>query len=324
MADFNGDGLPDILWVQETGGSPQQEQIGGSGTSGPSAPARVVWLSKADGSFTVITNFAGQDGTLTGYAPVIADFNGDGKADILWDSRTGTDTRSTGTRVLWLSDGVAPDLMTSVTTGLGAKVTVTYKSMTDSSVYTKDTTPPGGLVDVIDLQGPMALVSKVDVSNALGGVVSTGYAYAGAKSDLNGRGFLGFRQMTVKDLQTNLVQTTTYRQDYPYVALVASDTKKLGAVTLNATTHTYGATPLGGTRHQVFLTYSVASSADLDGSPLPTVSSRFWYDTYGNATKIVVWTTDGFVKTTTNTYTNDTANWLLGRLTRATVQSSGP
>ena len=72
--------------------------------------------------------------------PILADFNGDGKTDILWDSRTGTDTRSTGTRVLWLSDGVAPDVMTSVTTGIGASLAVTYKPLTDAGVYTKDST----------------------------------------------------------------------------------------------------------------------------------------------------------------------------------------
>jgi hypothetical protein len=224
--------------------------------------------------------------------------------------------------VLWLSDGVSPDLVTSITTGLGANVAVTYKPMTDSTVYTKDSTTPGSLVDVVDLQGAMALVAKVDANNGVGGTVSTGYAYAGAKADLNGRGFLGFRQTTVTDLQTNLVATTSYRQDYPYTSLVADETKKLGAVTLNSTAHAYGVTGLGGTRSQAFLAQSQVQSADLDGTVLPTVTSAYQYDAYGNASQIVVSATDGFSKTTTNTYANDTAKWLLGRLTRAAVASA--
>ena len=48
--------------------------------------------------------------------------------------------------------------------------------------------------------------------------------------------------MKVTDLQTNIVQTTTYRQDYPYLYLVASEAQTLGASTLGATSNTYGST----------------------------------------------------------------------------------
>ncbi len=49
-------------------------------------------------------------------------------------------TSAPGPTILWLSDGVAPDLIISVTTGVGANVTVAYKSMTDGGVYTKGST----------------------------------------------------------------------------------------------------------------------------------------------------------------------------------------
>jgi hypothetical protein len=291
-------------------------------SNGLSSGSFVLWVGKGDGTFTAIANFAAQDGQLVGYAPLVTDFNGDGKADILWDSHTGTDTRSTGTRVVWLSDGVFADLMTSVTTGIGANVAITHKSMTDNAVYAKDSTMPGGIVDVADLQASMALVARLDAANGLGGVVSTAYAYAGAKAGLDGRGFLGFREMTVTDLQTSILHTTMYRQEFPFGGLVARETKKLGAVVLNETIHTYDATPPGPAQHQVFLTHSVGTSADLDGSPLPAVISSYQYDTYGNPTQIVVSTSDGNTKTTTNTYANDTTKWFLGRLTRAAVASN--
>lgn len=50
-------------------------------------------------------------------------------------------------------------------------------------------------------------------------------------------------------------------------------------------------------------------------------------DNFGNPTLITATTTGGgetFVTTTTNTYTNDTANWFLGRLTRAEVTNTLP
>jgi hypothetical protein len=48
------------------------------------------------------------------------------------------------------------------------------------------------------------------------------------------------------------------------------------------------------------------------------------YDAFGNATQVVVTTSDGFSKTTANTYNNDTTNWFLGELTRAAVTGVAP
>jgi hypothetical protein len=308
VADFNGDGMADILWVQ-------------SDTNGLSAGARVLWQSNGNGNFSVFPNFGGQDGTLVGYVPNVGDFNGDGKADVLWDSRAPNDSRSTGARVIWMSDGVPPDLLTGVTNGLGATVAFTYSSITNSAVYTKGTTATDPTVDV---QAPMEVVSRVDKSNGVGGLYSMTYAYAAARLDNNGRGFLGFRQVSVTDLQTGIVQTTTYRRDYPYIMQVGTDTKTLGSVTLSTTTNTYGSIALGGTRYQVLLTQTQTSGADLDGSALPTTTSAFTYDAYNNATQIAVSISDGSTKTTTNTFTNDTTNWFLGRLTASSVTSTAP
>jgi hypothetical protein len=98
--------------------------------------------------------------------------------------------------------------------------------------------------------------------------------------------------------------------------------KTLGTTTLNSASNRYTATQLGGTRYQVMLAQAQAASADLDGSAIPTQTSTYQYDAYNNATQIVVAATDGFSKTTSNTYTNDTTNWYLGRLAGATVTST--
>jgi hypothetical protein len=72
------------------------------------------------------------------------------------------------------------------------------------------------------------------------------------------------------------------------------------------------------------LSQSQTGGADLDGTALPGTTSTFQYDTFGNGTQIVVSTSDGSLKTTTNTYTNDATNWLLGRLTASSVTSQVP
>jgi hypothetical protein len=113
---------------------------------------------------------------------------------------------------------------------------------------------------------------------------------------------------------------------------MASSTKSLGTLTLNQTTNSYQFSNASGTAtvgpasgpYKVSMSQSVARSSDLDGSAIPTATTDLQYDAYGNATSVVASTPDGFSKTTTNTYNNDTTNWYLGRLTRATVTSQAP
>ena len=76
--------------------------------------------------------------------------------------------------------------------------------------------------------------------------------------------------------------------------------------------------------YQVSVQQSVAASNDLDGTTLPTATTGYQYEAFGNATQIVTSTPDGFSKTTNNTYTNNTTNWFLGRLTGASVTSAAP
>jgi hypothetical protein len=126
-----------------------------------------------------------------------------------------------------------------------------------------------------------------------------------------------------------------YRQDFPFAGLIGSTTKALGTQTLNQTTNSFqfsnvsgaasvGAPSISGAPYRVSVSQSVAQGSDLDGTSLPSVTTTYQYDAFGNATQVVASTPDGFSKTTANTYTNDTMLWLLGRLTRASVTSSAP
>lgn len=301
LFDFNADGKTDIMF------------------SNPGNTSRYLWLSEGDGSFTTVPNVAGQNGVKPGTIAFVGDFNGDGKADLLWDDQDSVN-RSKGTRKLWMSDGVPSDLLSTITDGLGNITTISYKPLSSGGpLYVKDTNAAYPLMDV---QGPLYVVSRVDTADGIGGIYSVTFSYAGAKADHNGRGFLGFRERIKTDLRTNIVETTTHRQDFPYLTVISEETKKLGAQLLNKTVNTYSATNLGGTRNFVAVSQSVASSWDLDGTPMPSATTDFQYDAFGNPTQIVVTGSDGTVRTTINTYTNDTLNWYLGRLTRASVTNT--
>jgi hypothetical protein len=306
IADFNGDGKADILW---------------STTSVASTPERRMWIGRGDGNFDVVSNVAGADGSYNpiSWSTQIADFNGDGKADILWSTTTGVS--GSPERRIWRSVGAPPDLLTTITTGLGAQTRLTYSPLTDTTIYTRDNT---AVYPEQDVQAPIYAVTQVSAPDGRGGTNKRSYSYKGAKADLSGRGFLGFASVAATDMQTGVVETTTYRQDHPYVGLPKAKTKVLNGLLLNQESLSYTATSLGGTRYFVAPSQVVVSSKDLSGAVMPTITTTTQYDDYGNPTQVKVSTPDGASRTTTNTYTNDPANWLLGRLTRASISSVVP
>jgi hypothetical protein len=125
----------------------------------------------------------------------------------------------------------------------------------------------------------------------------------------------------------------TLRQDWPYVGLPSMVRKSRGADTLlSQVGNTFfcidpatggTCTVAAGNRYFPFIALSVESGADLNGAALPTVTTTSTYDAFGNPTGITL--ADGdHSRTTAHTYTNDTENWLLGRLTRSTVRSTSP
>jgi len=306
--DMNGDGKTDLVVT--------------TGTS------LYTFLSNGDGTYTQTTP---QSIPSLPYGPsnivgMGADFNGDGKSDFII---TGTNTLYT-----YLGNGGPGNLVTTITTGLEATTSITYQPLTNSAVYTKDTT---SLYPTLDVIGPLYVVRQVDASNGIGGTYSTTYGYWGAKSDLNGRGFLGFQQMNATDLQTNIVTGTGFNQNFPLVGTVAWVWRGIWPNPLNYTTNTYeflnagnGTTVApGNAPYRVSLLSSVAQSNDLDGTSLPTVNTSYVYDSFNNPTAVTVWTTigttpDGYSKTTANSYTNDATNWFLGRLIQSQATSTAP
>jgi hypothetical protein len=309
--DFNGDGRADFAML--------------SGTS------LQVYLSNGDGTFSLNVPPIGDYGSppTANWTPIGGDFNGDGTSDFAFASN-GTTTLN-----VYLNNGPPGDRVTSIATGLGATTAITYQPLTNSCCYWKDTT---STYPTLDVQGPMYVTTQVDSSD-VNFTVSTSYGYAGAKVDQSGRGFLGFRQVTAFDQQTSISVSTNYLQWFPVIGQVTSLYKYNSSVTLNETDNTYVfyylnngnavydvvSTPSSTSApYTLVLRQSVAQSHDLDGSALPTLTTTYTYDFFSNATQIVASTSDGFSKTIGNTYTNDTTNWFLGRLTSTNVTSTTP
>lgn len=273
----------------------------------------------------------------------VGDWNGDGISDV----EIGNGASDT---IYYMA--YAPEVLTEIDNGIGVQTYVAYNRINaGGSFYTKET---GATYPTRDLDGQFYVVSEVDSANGLGTCTGYGgtycykstYAYTGAKSDLQGRGFLGFHTVSITDAQTGIVQTTVYHQDFPYIGLIASQTKSYGSTVLSSTTNNYSyssasqpldtgypATTGQANTYFVFLASSVRSGSDLDGTTLPTVTTTYGnpgsttgYDAYGDVLQIGVVTqlgSDVASKTTYNTYqAPDTMNWILGRLTAASTTAS--
>ena len=317
LVDINGDGLSDyvaknndgyIYWNLSTGTGwgPNQSQVG--------------------------MNYLGV------YGRWLADINGDGFPDYIAKNNDGN--------IYWNLSISTPGYLNSLTSGLGSTTNITYTPITNSGVYAKDTSATvgnlycpveAGVYPVNDIQEPQYVVSTATISDGNSGVLTNNYSYAGAKVHLTGRGSLGFRIQNVYQTEANIVTSTYFRQDYPYVGLPCQvakykyDTDANGAasnyVLINYNALTYANSPLTtGTAISQFpyLSQSTENSYELGGTLINSTTTTNQYDSFGNATQISVNSGDGYIKTTTNVYHNDTTNWFLGRLLKSTVTSTTP
>jgi RHS repeat-associated protein len=351
FGDFNGDGKTDILTVSGT-------------TNGGLYLSTGTDLTTSQ--YTVPTGWAS-------YQVIAGDFNGDGKSDVAliyqgtgsgtsyiylstgsgfsqaasfttsastaiaadWDSDGATDLYLQGAGIYYTTSYV-PELITTITTGLGATTTISYDRLNkNGSFYTKDT---DATYPVKDIDGPLYAVKQVVTSNGVGGSYTLNYSYVGAEMHQQGRGFLGFRQRKVSDPQTNIVTTTSYDQEFPYIGLVDEETRVHSSVTLSDVVNSYcdGTTGCAGTTstgvYFPYLTQSVVTAHDLDSTSLPTITTAYGdmsstgYDTtYGCVLKVTVTTagSDTATKVTTNTYaTANTTNWIICQLTSASTVAS--
>lgn len=309
FADMNGDGRTD--WIQIAKGS----------NNG------YVGYATGSGSYTTWSWSSTNIGADNSFAHYFVDANGDGRPD--WVQIL----RSSNQGYVGLAHGGLQDQLLIITNGLGAVTSIDYSPLTKSSVYTKDS---GASYPLLDLQVPLQVVSSASVSNGLGGSSTTHFRYGGLKAELGtGRGMLGFRWREAINAQTGIANRTEFRQDWPYLGLPSQvKTMQSSGAMLSQVDTTYNClNPVGGgtcsispgQRYFPFASQSVQLSNDLNGSPLPTVTTTQGdVDLFGNVGSITVTTGDGYIKTTSNTYANDSANWILGRLLRAQVTSTTP
>jgi len=360
VADVNGDGLGDMVlhtpadgklkvWLSEGKGTftAKSETVGFSSSGMPSntwllmadvnsdgradavkytpSSGNIIFaLSNGNGTFglpitsTIATGFnptptIGPSPTSAWFQP--ADVNGDGLLDwVIYHPGEGKIKVNLGS-------GVVPDLLLTITDGHGASRSIVYKPLTEPAVYTKGT---GATYPEQDVQAAMYVVSETAADDGTGGQFRNTYRYAGARTHLTGRGFLGFKVLEQTDLQTGIVTRSEYNQTFPNIGTPLLITKTTaGGVELARTENTPASKSLNaGKTYFPYVAYSKEQGKDLNAVILPSTETWNTFDDWGNLTQTISQTSDGFKKQTDNTYTNDATKWFLGRLTRASVAST--
>gem|GEM_PF-1497224 len=210
-ADCNGDDLPDLLY-----------------TFGSSSVGCRVGLNTGN-SFTTMSF------TWSGMVPAdITDSNGINFTDITGDGRADLFCFKNGTsnaRVRKIYSG-SHHLVSSVQDGLGNTYQFTYKPLSNSSVYTVSDTPS---FPYAVFRYPMTVVSALTAP-----YTNRTYTYKNAYVHKQGKGFLGFKQMTVQDNLNNAKTISSKKLNSTYAYLIPSQTvtKTLNNETISTVTYT--------------------------------------------------------------------------------------
>ena len=307
VTDVNGDGFDDCIGIDKTNASNNMV-------------IPTVWLNDGTGHhFTPSTNGA-YVYPLDRWHYYQGDFNGDGKGDLLCTANWIGNTNWDGFQ-LYLMPNDPHLLLSKITDGMGNATEITYKYMSDASVHTKGTTSD---YPVTSFTASWPVVYQVKTPNGIGEKNTMTYKYENALIHRNGRGVLGFEKVIVKDETTNTTTTTEYAvEPNKYVAAPVSSQTKIGNRIVSETETEYNSL---NTSSSVFSYHPVSITQRTyeytSGNLLSETTTTYTYDYYGNVTQMVSAIGD-ITTTTVNNYTNDTDNWILGRLTSSTVTKTG-
>ena len=315
--DMDADGRTDVVII-------------GRGTNNSNSYNRINVALSTGGSFNITEYTSSINMAWTTYDPYdtygrfyhFGDFNGDGRYQLLYKYYSASNLFS-------FASGTPSHLINNVIDGLGAKSTLSYLPMSNSSVYTRGT---GAAYPVNDFSSSMQLVSQVAADDGIGGTSSVAYKYEGAKIHRQGKGFLGFSRQTSSDVTACLLTETLSAFDstyfYPLVKTVTKKannctTNEADDITIETTTNTWNHSILDASAKRIFPYISASTQTNsLTGHSVTAATSSV--DNYGNAGQLVKSYNNGVTETTVNNYTTwlSATDWLVGRIGSSTVTYS--
>jgi RHS repeat-associated protein len=306
VVDVNGDGRPDMIY----GYQPL--------LSYPTTTRR-AWVNNGSG-WTSDDSYAPPDAFVATLAQFdvrrcstgleVADLNGDGRPDYMqgW-YKDGTTYRNG-----WLVPGTFPDLLTQINNGVNGSISLTYAPAPQVSGAIVPTSTAPGMPNT----APQQLVTRVVTSDGRGGSYAARHEYYDARlfpGTIPERRSLGFGRHTAVDEQTGQYTTTLFNQSPGYEGTVSIVYAYTGAgQVMSKTENWYDLVhPSQGTEF-VRETQTMTSAYELGAFAFKQWNTTT-YDDFGNPT-VKSQFADGLpTVTVTTSYSNDTWNWVLGRIT---------
>lgn len=265
---------------------------------------------------------------------VVTDMNGDGLRELAY--RGSGNTWRYKPRPTTLN---YQDQLKTATDGFGTTVTFAYAPITLPSVYTKGA---GATYPQSEFHEALWVVNSLTATDGTGtgSTYALTFEYQSGRTDLTGRGFLGFEKRTVVDsrLNHNIKTIETYGQTFPYIgALVSVEQQQSTGSRISLLTNTWDSLSWGiagsTERRFPFVRSRTVDEHELDGtkfrSVTATVAASGGIDqTSGlilDSTKTTADVAAGASKTERVLHIspiNDTTNWCIGRPTDTEVTKS--
>lgn len=210
LGDYDGDGKADF-WT-----------VSSYGPTGGNVYSVYLWTGNGFATTPVNTGlFSGDIGTSPSWYGFITDLDGDGYPDSL--EINPLDGSGSWKTVRVASRYQPRNLMTNVTSGLGAVTSLSYAPLTYTSVYYREywgyNVKSGWGSPVQDVLSPRYVVQYADssapTSSNPNNLSTVRYQYSGFRMQGGGRGSLGFDKVYSIDAQTGIETVTVYNQSFP-------------------------------------------------------------------------------------------------------------
>lgn len=295
VGDYNGDGMSDI-----------RQYYSGSGNNPPAY--NDVYYSKGNSTFSFSQHVLNWDNeTPFNGVNIVGDFNGDGREDVV--VRNGSINNKF--RLFYLNSYDRGSLLEKIANGYNHVTAFQYIELAQKLNYVKGT---ASVYPLNDISPSLPVVRQVKIQNGNGTENTIDYSYEEARAHLRGRGFLGFKKMTVTNntLGQKSSQEFEINSTY-YISLPKKQTIKLTDETLVSTTENNYEFYDDPASLRYWPKLKWVKQTDHIISAL-TQTDNTWDDATGNLTQSIANINNGLeITTTTNSQFNSNGSWLANK-----------